>query len=118
MIKVEQTAKTLDEGIINLMAGAKKDYERWSTQNGQKEFIRLPVDIWRKNPNTFSKLIPLSAPLDYVELDSQWETGDVDRSNNRFPRAIEDEQYDVQFSEDPPKNPMQRAKDKTDTDSE
>ena len=79
-------------------------------QNGQKETIRLPVDIWRKNPNTFSKLIPLSAPLDYVELDSQWETGDVDRSNNRFPRAIEDEQYDVQFSEDPPKNQCKKRK--------
>ena len=27
MIKVEKTAKTLDEGIKNMMAGAKKDYE-------------------------------------------------------------------------------------------
>ena len=41
MIKVEQTAKTLDEGIKNLMASAKKDYERWSTLGGQKEFFRL-----------------------------------------------------------------------------
>ena len=49
MIKVEQTAKTLDEGIINLMAGAKKDYERWSTQNGQKEltgYSKEQVDEW------------------------------------------------------------------------
>ena len=28
MIKVEKTAKTLDEGIKNLMAGAKLDYEK------------------------------------------------------------------------------------------
>ena len=28
MIKVDQTAKTLDEGIKNLMAGAKNDYIR------------------------------------------------------------------------------------------
>ena len=49
MIKVEQTAKTLDEGIINLMAGAKKDYERWSTQNGQKEltgYSKEQVEQW------------------------------------------------------------------------
>ena len=49
MIKVEQTAKTLDEGIKNLMAGAKKDYERWSTQNGQKElsgYSKEQVDNW------------------------------------------------------------------------
>ena len=31
MIKVEKTAKTLDEGIKNLMAGAKQDYVRMST---------------------------------------------------------------------------------------
>ena len=37
MIKVEKTAKTLDEGIKNLMAGAKLDYERMSTRNGQTE---------------------------------------------------------------------------------
>ena len=28
MIKVDKTAKTQDEGIKNLMAGAKLDYER------------------------------------------------------------------------------------------
>ena len=37
MIKVEQSAKTLDEGIKNLMAGAKKDYEQMSTSYGRKE---------------------------------------------------------------------------------
>ena len=37
MINVNQTAKTLDEGIKNLMAGAKLDYERMSTRNGQTE---------------------------------------------------------------------------------
>ena len=33
MITVNQTAKTLDEGIKNLMAGAKSDYERWSSKS-------------------------------------------------------------------------------------
>ena len=31
MIKVEQSAKTIEEGIKNLMAGAKQDYLRMST---------------------------------------------------------------------------------------
>jgi len=39
MIKVEKTAKTLDEGIKNMMAGAKKDYERFHTSNGRKEIV-------------------------------------------------------------------------------
>ena len=49
MIKVTQTATTLDEGIKNLMAGAKKDYERWSTRNGQEElkgYSKEQVDNW------------------------------------------------------------------------
>ena len=51
MIKVEKTAKTLDEGIKNLMAGAKLDYERMSTRNGQKEltgYSKEQVDKWNK----------------------------------------------------------------------
>ena len=36
MIKVEKTAKTLDEGIKNLMAGAKSDFEKWSTIGGKE----------------------------------------------------------------------------------
>ena len=39
MIKVEKTAKTLEEGIKNMMAGAKKDYERFHTSNGRKEIV-------------------------------------------------------------------------------
>ena len=52
MIKVEKTAKTLDEGIKNLMAGAKKDYERWSTRNGQEElkgYSKEQVDNWENS---------------------------------------------------------------------
>ena len=49
MIKVEKTAKTLDEGIKNMMAGAKLDYQRWSTNNGLKEltgYSKDQVDGW------------------------------------------------------------------------
>ena len=49
MIQVNQTAKTLDEGIKNLMAGAKLDYERMSTRNGQTEltgYSKEQVETW------------------------------------------------------------------------
>ena len=49
MIKVEKSANTLDEGIKNLMAGAKLDYERMSTRNGQTEltgYSKEQVDNW------------------------------------------------------------------------
>ena len=49
MIKVEQSAKTLDEGIKNLMAGAKQDYVRMSTSGGRKEltgYSKEPAELW------------------------------------------------------------------------
>ena len=47
MITVNQTAKTLDEGIKNLMAGAKKDYERWSSKSdGITEWSKEQVAQW------------------------------------------------------------------------
>ena len=48
MIKVEKTAKTLDEGIKNLMAGAKQDYVRMSTMGGKEltGYSKEQVDNW------------------------------------------------------------------------
>ena len=49
MIKVEKSANTLDEGIKNLMSGAKSDYERWSTRNGKTEltgYSKDQVETW------------------------------------------------------------------------
>jgi hypothetical protein len=48
MIKVEKTAKTLDEGIKNLMAGAKQDYVRMSTSGGREltGYSKEQVDNW------------------------------------------------------------------------
>ena len=48
MIKVEKTAKTLDEGIKNLMAGAKQDYVRMSTSGGKEltGYSKEQVDNW------------------------------------------------------------------------
>ena len=51
MIKVDQTAKTLEEGISNMMSGAKADYERMSTSNFKKEltgYSKEQVDNWDK----------------------------------------------------------------------
>ena len=38
-INVNWSAKTLDEGISNMMSGAKADYERFHTSNGRKEIV-------------------------------------------------------------------------------
>ena len=48
MIKVEKTAKTLEDGIKNLMAGAKQDYVRMSTSGGREltGYSKEQVDNW------------------------------------------------------------------------
>ena len=45
---VEKKANTLDEGIKNLMAGAKADYVRWSTSGGKElsGYSKEQVDSW------------------------------------------------------------------------
>tara|TARA_E500000331_G_scaffold348056_1_gene389089 strand:- start:370 stop:756 length:387 start_codon:yes stop_codon:yes gene_type:complete len=49
MTKVIATAKTLDEGVKNMMAGAKDDYIQMSTSYGKKELVgysKEQVDLW------------------------------------------------------------------------
>ena len=48
MTIVNQTANTLDEGIKNLMAGAKADYVKWSTMGGKElsGYSKEQVDNW------------------------------------------------------------------------
>ena len=58
MTIVNQTAKTLDEGIKNLMAGAKADYVKWSTLGGKEltGYSKEQVDNWdNKTKVTFGK---------------------------------------------------------------
>jgi len=45
---VQQSANTLKEGIKNMMAGAKADYQRWSTNahGEQSQWAKDSVDDW------------------------------------------------------------------------
>ena len=58
MIKVEKTAKTLDEGIKNLMAGAKQDYVRMSTSGGREltGYSKEQVEQWDNKTFDTNKL--------------------------------------------------------------
>ena len=64
MIQVNQTAKTLDEGVKNMMSGAKDDYVRCSTSNGTKEltgYSKEQVDKW-------DSLIKVSQGKKYIKV--------------------------------------------------
>jgi len=50
MTTVNKTAETLNEGIANMMAGAKEDYIKWSTSGGKElsGYSKEQVDNWDK----------------------------------------------------------------------
>ena len=51
MTIVNKTAKTLLEGVSNMMAGAKEDYIKWSTMGGKEltGYAKEQVDNWDKD---------------------------------------------------------------------
>ncbi len=56
--------------------------------DGATELMRIPAEIWRRNPKNVTKLIISEREIVSVELDPRWETADTDRNNNSFPRQI------------------------------
>ena len=52
------------------------------------EEIRIPAEIWRRNPEQVRKLLVSDIPVKEVILDPHWETADVDIENNYYPRRL------------------------------
>lgn len=84
--------------------------------SGRKEMVRIPAEIWRKNPHQVSKLIVTEGEIVSVELDPRWETADVDRSNNHFPPKIEPSRLEV-YKRKTMKNLMERLERKVEPDT-
>ncbi|MFW8591221.1 M1 family aminopeptidase [Glaciecola sp. 2405UD65-10] len=59
-------------------------------EDGSKEMVRIPAEIWRRTPKKVQKLIVTDKDqvLVSVEVDPRWETADVDVNNNHYPRKI------------------------------
>lgn len=63
--------------------------------SGKEEVIKIPVEIWRKNEAKIYKVVILDEPLEYVQLDPNLETADIDTSNNRLPRKDEKSRFEL-----------------------
>ena len=64
MFSVSKSAETLQDGISNMMNGAKEDYVRMSTSNGRKEltgYSKEQVDKW-------DSLIKVSQGKKYIKV--------------------------------------------------
>ena len=58
-------------------------------EDATTEEIRLPAQIWRRNPDEVSKMIFTKKKLAKLELDPNREIADVDIENNYYPRRIQ-----------------------------
>ncbi|NNE30410.1 MAG: M1 family metallopeptidase [Saprospiraceae bacterium] len=83
----------------------------WEFEDGTKEVERIPVEIWRKNENSFTKVFVKNKEVKAIRLDPFKETADVDESNNNWPVKELPNRFQIykkhKFKEAP--NPMQKA---------
>lgn len=57
-------------------------------KDGSTERYDIPAEIWKRTPEHVSKLLIRNKQLVAVTVDPNWETADVDTSNNYWPRKI------------------------------
>ncbi len=81
-------------------------------EDGQKEEIRIPAEIWRKDPVKVSRLILCEKKISSVTLDPHLETADANTDNNHFPPRRTTSRFKL-FKDDrrrDRKNPMREQK--------
>ncbi len=57
----------------------------WTFDDGSKEVERVPVEIWRKNEEKFTKVFVKKKEVTSIIIDPNKETADIDESNNNWP---------------------------------
>jgi len=86
----------------------------WTYEDGTKEVETIPVEIWRKNEEKFTKVFVKNKEVKSIVIDPYKETADVDESNNMFPIREMPNRFQLfkshKFKEK--LNPMQKAQGK------
>ncbi|MEM7262401.1 MAG: aminopeptidase, partial [Planctomycetota bacterium] len=78
-------------------------------EGGAEETLRIPAEIWRRNPERVERLFMTHDPITRIVLDPQQETADSDVYNNEFPRRPIPSRFEL-FKRKKEKNPMQKAR--------
>ena len=78
-------------------------------EDGSEEFLVLPAEIWRRNPQATSKLLVTTRRPVSVSLDPFGEIADADRTNNHYPSEIVGATFTVRPDLGRGDNPMRRA---------
>ncbi len=84
----------------------------WTFKDGTKEMETIPVEIWRKNENNFTKVFVKNKEVDAIIIDPYKQTADVDESNNNWPVKQLPSRFQVfkKHKAEKQMNPMQKAK--------
>lgn len=56
-------------------------------KDGSSQLVKVPAEIFRKNPNTAHKVLIFDKEVQSFQLDPGEETADIDTKNNVFPRG-------------------------------
>ena len=86
----------------------------WTFEDGTTEIERIPVEIWRKNEEKFTKVFVKEKEVTAIRLDPFNETADIDKENNNWPVKELPSRFQVfkkhKYEQKP--NPMQKAQGK------
>ena len=66
----------------------------YTYEDGTKERLQYPAEIWRFNDNEVIKTIASDKKIISIEVDPDEETADIDTSNNSWPKKIEQSKFD------------------------
>ena len=77
--------------------------------DGSTEQMTIPVEAWKLNPETYSKMLVSEKPIARVELDPVRQIADADRTNNMYPPEIMAGRFTIQ-PDRARSNPMQQAR--------
>ncbi|MDB9900285.1 M1 family metallopeptidase [Gammaproteobacteria bacterium] len=76
-------------------------------EDGTKELIRIPVEVWRKNSKKTKWLKRSKLKITQAVIDPYWEIGDTQIENNYYPTRLIPARLKPRASRSNPKNLMQ-----------
>ena len=60
----------------------------WTFEDGTTQIERVPVEIWRHNEETVTKVFVKNKEVKSITLDPNRETADTDEANNQWPKDL------------------------------
>ena len=66
----------------------------YTYDDGSTERVKYPVQVWRKNDNEVKKVVATDKEIIGIEIDPDFETADVDLTNNSWPKEQQMSEFD------------------------